>query len=100
MKELSKEFYAQIKKIEVPDGMVGVPYLTPTDRDAFKEEQIEYDVYRITIDRSFAVVEISASEKEVAMSIRDSGCQSDYYQAKLMGYIFFKIMPRYNGVSK
>lgn len=83
-KKLSKEFKEGLDKIKIPDGQVGIPFLTPTVKDNFIEELIDGTKYKITFEKSSIVVDLKGEGK---FEIHEMNCETDYYQAKMFGYL-------------
>jgi len=75
---------------------IGVEFLTPTDKDDFKEEVISKDVFKITFQECFYVVKMIKQTSSVSFNIEQANFKDgDYKAKKLMGYILFKLLPRY-----
>ena len=78
---------------------VAIEFLSPTDKDDFKEEVLGKDKFRITYKDgeqvSFLIVEIER-EKVLGygMTMID-GTFTEHGMKKLVGYVMFKIITRY-----
>lgn len=80
---------------EVPDGHVGMPFLTPTINDIFKEEKLEENLYKVEFGGDFVVAEVTKkSDGGISVSFKDSKLTTDYNMAKLNGYVMYKIATR------
>jgi len=92
-KELPKEMKELLK--EVPDGQVGMPFLTPTINDIFKEEKLGENLYKVEFEGDFVVAEVfKKSDGSVSVSFKDSNLTTEYKMAKLNGYVMYKIATR------
>jgi len=83
MKKLSEEFKNELNKINLPEGQIGISFLTPTIKDNFIEEEYENKT-KITFEKSYMICEI---KEEGKYKIHKINSESDYYTAKLIGYL-------------
>ena len=89
-KELSKEMQDAMKN--VPPGQVAMPFLTPTDKEFFKEQVMGENKYKIYLDESYFLVQLNSAN---SFSIIDNCTESDWHLAKLHGYIIIKLLAKY-----
>ena len=84
-----------LENTDIPAGMVAMPFITPTEKDKFIQEMIKDNTYKITLDKSHAVVSLVNKGDSIGINVSQMEVQDEYHQAKLMGYITIVLIPKY-----
>ncbi len=91
-KELPKHVKDALANANPPEGQIAIAFLHPKDGDKFIEHNLGDDYYRVELDGSFSLIQVIRGKKNPEFSVIDSKYEDEFHQAKLYGYIMFKII--------
>jgi hypothetical protein len=81
---------------DIPEGMVAMPFLSPTPKDNITEERVGADTFKVSMDGSFMVVEIKMETDAISITVHEDAVGDEYHLAKLHGYVMCEIAPRFS----